>query len=319
MMNILANDGLSKKAVELFEEKNITVFTKKINQEHLAEFINSNKISVLIVRSATLVTKELIDLCPSLKIVARGGIGMDNIEVDYLKSKGVEVINTPLSSVRSVAEVVFAHIMAISRNIHLSNREMIKENIKFKELKKKFSAGIELKGKTLGIVGIGNIGKEVAKIGLGLEMNLLVYDIIKAEEVEIELNIANNKINISLPIIKDLNILISKSDFISIHTPKLSKPLMGRNELKKIKKNAIIVNTSRGGIIDEVELAKALDEGLIFGAGLDVFNDEMGKISTDILNNPKISLSPHIAGSTVDSQNRIGLELFEKIIAKINI
>ena len=314
MRKILANDGISKNGIEALKKCKFQVITKKVAQNDLEKFINQEKIEVLLVRSATKVTKELMKNCPDLKIVGRGGVGMDNIDLEYAKKKGIKVFNTPAASSASVAELVFSHLFNIARFIHESNREMpLHGEIKFKELKKKYSNGKELKGKKLGIIGFGRIGQEVAKIGIGLGMEIIAHDkFIKTSTIEIQFF---NEQKISFEIkTKKLKIILEESDFITIHIPKnKGESLIGEKEFAIMKEGVGIVNTARGGIVDESALTEAIKQGKVRAAGLDVFENEP-KPSINLLMNDKISLSPHIGASTKEAQERIGLELAEKII-----
>ena len=313
-MKILANDGISKIGIETLESNNFEVLTSKVEQEFLIDFIKKNNIEVLLVRSATKARKELIDNCPNLKIIGRGGVGMDNIDVEYAKEKGIKVINTPAASSLSVAELVFTHFLNISRYVYDSNRKMPLEGEKrFKILKKSYSKGTELKNKTLGIIGFGRIGQEVAKIGIGLGMNIMAHDKFIKKSI---LNISffdNQKMNFEIKTTTMKNVL-SESDFITFHIPKNEeKALIGKKEFEMMKDGVFIVNTARGGIVDEVELIQALENGKVQAAGIDVFENEPTP-SIKILMNEKISLSPHIGGATTEAQDRIGLELAHKII-----
>ncbi len=313
-MKILANDGISENGINKLESNNFIVINSKIEQEDLIDFINENNIEVLLVRSATKARKILIDKCPNLKIIGRGGVGMDNIDVEYAKNKGIHVINTPTASSLSVAELVFSHFFNLARYIHNSNRNMpLEGEKKFKFLKKTYSKGTELSGKTLGIIGFGRIGQEVAKIGLGIGMKIIVYDKF-INESDINLTFFDNQtINFKIKT-KSLKNVLSQSDFITFHIPKTNnKALIGKKELEIMKDGVCIVNTARGGIIDENELIKALEKGKVRSAGLDVFQNEPNP-NIKVLMNDKISLSPHIGGSTIEAQNRIGMELANQII-----
>jgi len=311
-MKVLANDGISENAVDILKNNSFDVYLDKVEQNNLIDFINLNKISVLLVRSATQVRKNLIDNCQSLKIIGRGGVGMDNIDVEYAKSKGILVINTPGASSNSVAELVFAHLFSGSRFLFDSNRNMPLEGEKnFKTLKKKYSQGIELKNKNLGIIGLGKIGREVARIGFGLGMNVLGFDkFVKEKSIEVKLNDQNEytfKINLI-----SFDEILRKSDFISLHVPAQKNFLIGKQEFEKMKKGSSIINASRGGIIDEEELIRNLDNGKIKFAGLDTFENEPTP-SVSILMHPKISLTPHIGAATSEAQERIGEELAKQI------
>ena len=317
-MKVLVNDGISEVGIKKLESNNFKVINSKIEQGKLVDFINENNIEILLVRSATTVRKELIDNCPNLKIVGRGGVGMDNIDVEYAKEKGVKIINTPAASSLSVAELVFTHFFSLSRYVHNSNRTMpLEGEKKFKNLKKSYSKGTELNGKTLGIIGFGRIGQEVAKIGLGLGMKIIAHDKF-INEAQINISFVDNQ-NISFKIkINSIEKVLKESDFITFHIPKTNdKAFIGKQEFEMMKDGVCIVNTARGGIIDENELINALDNKKVRSAGLDVFENEPNP-SIKILMNEKISLSPHTGGSTIEAQNRIGLELAEKIIKFYN-
>ena len=314
MKKILANDGLSKTGINHLEKNGFTVINEKVAQENLEKYINDQKIEILLVRSATKVKSKLIDNCPNLKIIGRGGVGMDNIDVKYAQKKGKEVYNTPGASSSSVAELVFAHLFSISRFLHQSNREMpLNGETAFKSLKKKYSKGTELKGKKIGIIGLGKIGQEVAKIAIGLGMEIIAHDKF-IEKCNLELKFYNqNKINFELETTSIEN-LLKKSDYITVHIPKnKEKAVIGKNEIKMMKKGVSIINTARGGVIDELALLEAIENGHVIAAGLDVFENEP-EPSINLLMNEKISLSPHIGGSTIEAQDKIGFELAEKII-----
>lgn len=312
-MKVLANDGISQSGIEKLEKAGFEVLTTKVAQEQLADYLNKNKIQVLLVRSATKVPKEVIDACLHLKLIGRGGVGLDNIDVEYAKKHGVKVINTPAASSASVAELVFAHLFSSVRFLKNTNRDMpLEGDSKFKELKKSYSNGVELKGKTLGIIGLGRIGTEVAKIGLGIGMNVISYDhdgkdtkvalqFYDRQQVEIEVK------NVS----KDE--LLKTSDFITLHVPTQKDYVIGKAEISKMKRTAGIINTSRGGVLDEVALIEALETKKIAFAGLDVFEKEPTP-EIKILMNPDVSLSPHIGGGTEEAQNRIGIELADQVI-----
>ena len=313
-MKILANDGISTIGLKALEAKKFKVFTDKVEQEKLTDFINKNDIEILLVRSATKAKKNLIDKCPNLKIIGRGGVGMDNIDVEYAKKKGIEIINTPASSSSSVAELVFTHFFSLSRFLFDSNRKMpLEGETKFKELKKKYNKGNELRGKRLGIIGFGRIGQEVAKIGIGLGMDIIAHDkYVSSMNVDLSF-FDKQKISFKIKT-TTLNDLLINSDYITIHIPKINqKPIITKKEFKLMKDGVIIVNTSRGGIIDEEALLESINAKKVKAAGLDVFINEP-EPNIKILMNENVSLSPHIGGSTIEAQNRIGLELAEKII-----
>lgn len=312
-MKILANDGISKSGKDALEKAGFEVLTVQVAQEQLQNYINEHKIEVLLVRSATKVRKDIIDNCPSLKIIGRGGVGMDNIDVDYARENGLHVINTPASSSASVAELVFAHLFGGVRFLHDSNRNMpLDGDTKFNQLKKNYGAGRELRGKTLGIIGFGRIGREVAKIALGCGMKVIASDN-NDGEVGITLDFYDGQA-ITLKIkTEPVDQLIKHSDFISLHVPSQSGYLIGKEEFSKMKDGVGIVNASRGGTLDETALLNAIEDGKVSFAALDVFENEPTP-SIKVLMNEKISLTPHIGAATNEAQDRIGTELAEQII-----
>ena len=315
--NILVNDGISKQGKNKLISYDFNVFDKKIAQEDLVEFINKNKIQAILVRSATKVNKNIIDSCPSLKIIGRGGVGMDNIDVEHAKSKDIDVINTPDASSISVAELVFSHIFSISRFTHQSNRSMpLEGDVSFKNLKKKYSNGFELKNKTIGIIGFGRIGQEVAKIAIGIGMKVLFFDKnINSKSIKIDF-FDKKQISFELKV-SEFKTVISSSDILTIHVPKLHSSLITKKEFKIMKKDACIINTSRGGVVNEKDLLESLNMNRIKFAGLDVFENEPIP-DIKILMNDNISLTPHIGASTIEAQNRIGVELAEKLNKILN-
>ncbi|MBF5027801.1 D-2-hydroxyacid dehydrogenase [Planobacterium oryzisoli] len=318
-MKILANDGLDQSGIDALETKGFTVLTQKVAQEELKDFINTHKIRTLLVRSATQVRKELIDACPSLEIIGRGGVGMDNIDVDYARSKNIHVINTPAASSASVAELVFAHLFSGVRFLPDSNRRMpVEGNSNFMALKKKYAPGIELRGKTIGIIGMGRIGQEVAKIALGMGMRVLAADS-NVGRASIKVKFYNNQfINVDIET-EPLEQLLEHSDFLTFHVPSQTGGyLIGSDQFSKMKTGVGLVNCSRGGIIDEWALIEALDSGKVAFAGLDVFENEP-QPKVEILTHPKISLTPHTGASTLEAQDRIGLSLAEQISSILQI
>ena len=313
MRKILANDGIDDQGKKLLEKAGYIIITDKVAQENLAKAINENKYEGLTVRSATKVRKDVIDACPNLKLIGRGGVGMDNIDVDYAKSKGIAVVNTPAASSLSVAELVFAHLFTLVRFLQDSNRLLpVKGTTEFDALKKKYAGGIELSGKTIGIVGIGRIGQAVAGIAFGLGMKVIAHDPF-VKEAKIDLTVGGNKISIPVKTIS-LNDLFAQSDFITVHVP--GGKLITKAEIAKMKNGVILVNASRGGVIEENDLLEALNSGKVAGAGLDVFENEP-KPKQELLNHPKISVTPHIGAATKEAQERIGIELAEKIIESL--
>jgi len=317
MINILANDGISKSGIDALKKSGFNIITTNVAQEQLENYINKENISVILVRSATTVRKDLIDKCPSLKIIGRGGVGMDNIDVDYARSKNIHVINTPAASSASVAELVFAHLYSGVRFLHESNRAMpLEGDSNFKKLKKAYAKGIELRGKTIGIIGFGRIGRETAKIALGVGMNVIAYDKF-LESAVIKLDFMDNKsIDFNIKISK-FDDLLKNSDFISLHVPAQKNYVIGKNEFDKMKDGVGIINAARGGVINEVELVSAIENGKVSFAGLDTFENEP-KPEIQLLMNSKLSLTPLIGAATNEAQDRIGLELAEQITNHLN-
>ncbi|WP_413998839.1 D-2-hydroxyacid dehydrogenase [Flavobacterium sp. W1B] len=313
-MKILANDGISKSGILALEKSGFEVITTKVAQEQVANFVNNNDISVLLVRSATKVRQDIIDACPNLKIIGRGGAGMDNIDEDYAKSKGIHVINTPAASSESVAELVFAHLFSGIRFLHDSNRNMpLEGDSNFNGLKKAYANGIELRGKTLGIIGIGRTGQATAKMALGLGMKLIATDT-SIEKVDIKVAFFDGQSITTTIVTQPLESLLKEADFISLHVPAQKSYIIGEKEFALMKDDVGIINCARGGLIDEVALVKALDDEKVLFAGLDVFETEPTP-EIPILMNPKISLTPHIGAATIEAQDRIGIELAQQIIA----
>lgn len=313
-MKVLANDGISKSGIKALEKGGFEVITTKVAQEQVANFINEHKVAVLLVRSATKVRKDIIDNCPSLKIIGRGGVGMDNIDVDYARSKGLHVINTPASSSESVAELVFAHLFTGVRFLQDSNRNMpLEGDTNFDGLKKAYANGIELRGKTLGIIGFGRIGQSVAKMALGLGMKVIAADKF-VDNAEVKVDFYNGQfINVEF-ITEPMEDVLKHSDFITLHVPAQDGYVIGKEEFAQMKDNVGIVNCARGGVIDEVALIEALDSEKVLFAGLDVFENEPNP-EIQILMHPKISLTPHIGAATLEAQDRIGTELAEQVIS----
>ncbi len=316
-MKILANDGISQNGIDVLNAANFEVITKTVDQEKLIDFINENDIKILLVRSATTARKELIDSCPNLKMIGRGGVGMDNIDVEYAKSKGIHVINTPASSSASVAELVFAHLYGGVRFLYSSNRNMpLEGESNFKGLKKDFSKGVELRGKTLGIIGFGRIGQEVAKIGLGVGMNIIASDKFM-DEANVKVSFASGEsIDINIKT-QSFDHLIENSDFITLHVPAQKAYVVDAGVFSRMKKGVGIINAARGGVIDEIALVDALDSGHLSFAALDTFENEP-KPEIKLLMHDKISLTPHIGAATLEAQDRIGEELASQISSILN-
>jgi D-3-phosphoglycerate dehydrogenase len=314
-MRIHANDGISANGRAMLEEHGFRITTDHVPQEQLAEFIRSENVSILLVRSATKVRRDLIDACPTLKLIGRGGVGLDNIDVAHAKAKGIPVVNTPASSSISVAELVMAHLFGLMRSLHKANRHMpIEGRARFKELKKEYEKGFELRGKTLGVIGFGRIGQWTARYALGCGMKVLYTDNHATAEA-IEVSIGGVEVRVPVKMV-DLQTLLKQSDAVSLHVPaqKEGKPVLGAAELALLKPGAVLVNTARGGSVDEDALLQALNEGRLRGAALDVFTNEP-EPRQDLLDAPGLSMSPHIGAATAEAQGRVGEELAERIIA----
>lgn len=313
-MKILANDGIAQSGVEALEDGGFEVITTKVAQEQLVNYINDQDICAILVRSATTVRKELIDACPSLKLIGRGGVGMDNIDVAYAREKGLHVINTPAASSASVAELVFAHLFNGVRFLYDANRQMpLDGDSKFKELKKSYAKGIELRGKTLGIIGFGRIGQATARIGLGCGMNVIASDPF-VEKASIEVPFYDGqKVSFNIEMVSK-ETLLAEADFLSVHVPAQKEYVIGKSEFDLMKKGAGLVNAARGGVVDEVALLDALDVGKLSFAALDVFENEP-KPAIKVLMHSKVSLTPHIGAATDEAQDRIGTELAAQIIS----
>ena len=312
-MKILANDGIAPIGKQQLEEAGFTVVTETVAQENLIATINEENYVAILVRSATKVRKDIIDACPNLKLIGRGGVGMDNIDVDYAREKGLHVINTPAASSQSVAEQVMAHLFGLARSLYDANRQMPSNgNSDFKVLKKKYAKGIELRGKTLGVIGIGRIGRATAKYALGCGMDIIAYDPFM-DEATIDVQVANQTINVDIKT-TNLDELLAKADFITLHIPAQAdgKAVIGNEEFAKMKDGIMIANAARGGVIDEDALIANLNNGKVAAAALDVFVNEPTP-REDLMKHPKLSLTPHTGAATLEAQDRIGEELASQI------
>jgi D-3-phosphoglycerate dehydrogenase len=310
-MRVLANDGIDAAGKQILEAAGFEVITNKVTQEELPNVIG--EYDVLIVRSATKVNASVIN-ASSLKLIARAGVGLDNIDMKAAGEKNIPVVNTPNASSRSVAELVFAHLFSLSRFLHKANRQMPTNGIAgFKDMKKVYSDGFELMGKKLGIIGFGRIGQEVAKMAIGLGMEVLVYDY-KQREFDVVVQMAkayqSNNFKVTLKG-QSLDTVLSLSDCLTIHTPG-SAEVIGTAEIAQMKAGSVLINCARGGVVNEVALAEALQSGQISCAGVDVFENEP-PTNDLMISQDNCSLSPHIGASTKEAQERVGIELAEKI------
>lgn len=299
MYRILSTDGMAKSAVQKLRSLGYEVVEEFYEPEVLAEKVK--EFDALVVRSATKVRKPIIDgaLGGKLKIIIRGGVGVDNIDVEYATSKGIAVANTPNASSASVAELAIAHMLALARFVSIANVTM-----RNGQWEKKAYKGVELTGKTLGVFGMGRIGKETAKRAEALGMKVIYTDSIKATGVNYEM--------------VDIDELLAKSDFVTLHIPAIKgqPPLVNAEFISKMKDGAYLINTARGALVDEDALCDALDSGKLAGAGLDVYQDEPCK-NERLLHHPKVSITPHIGGTTKEAQDRIGEEIVEIITNRL--
>lgn len=306
---ILINDGLEASGQKALIEAGFSISTDKIPQEDL-----SNKLKDfdgVIIRSASKITKDQLENNLHLKFVARAGVGLDNVDVEFAKSNKISVINTPGASSRSVAELAMSQLLCVTRSLQLTNREQ-KDDASFNRLKKSLSSSTEIKNKNLVLLGFGRIGSELARMAIGLEMNVFVVDPF-IDEAKIKIRLNQQEIDCNLQLLS-LEQALAQADYISLHAPFMGKPILDKEQFQIIKSGCILINTSRGENINEVALLEAIDSGIIAGAGLDVFQNEPN-VSQLLYKHPKISVTPHIAASTQEAQARIAEELVEKIIA----
>lgn len=297
-MKVLVTDGISPEGAKILTDAGLDVCQKALSPQDLITQIADY--DCILVRSATKVTKEVIDAGKNLRVIARGGVGVDNIDVKHAEDKKIMVLNTPGASAISVAELTIAHMLTVSRFLHLSSMEMRQG----KWPKKEYGKGIELYKKTLGIIGLGNIGKEVARRALGMGMHVLAFDPPFAPmDFIVEITTREK--------------LLATSDFITLHVPldKQHGPTIGKAELDMMKKGVVIVNCARGGVVNQAALLEALESGKVAAAALDVFEHEPPTDAEKaLINHPRVSVSPHIGGSTVEAQERVGAEIAIKVV-----
>lgn len=314
---IRANDGIDDSGKEILEKAGCTVLTDHLDADALKT--EAGSFHALLVRSATLVRQDLIDASGNLKVIGRGGVGLDNIDVSYAAGKGIPVVNTPAASSASVAELVFAHLFSMVRGLQITNRIMPSEgDTRFKELKNLCSDGTELNGKTLGIIGAGRIGRETARVAIGCGMNVIFHDpFIDEVTVDVKFHESLNLPHLQIPFTtQSKQEVLSQSDFISLHVPGGGDAVISTAEFNLMKEGAGIVNCARGGVVDEKALNAALLSGKIAYAGIDVFEKEP-PVYLDLLKHDQVSLSPHIGAATREAQERVGVELAEKVLAEL--
>ncbi len=296
-MKIIICDKTEKEYIEQMRGAGLTVDVRDdITPEQL--MVELPNYDGMVVRSRTKVRKDLIDVCPNLKVIVRGGAGLDTIDHEYAKEKGIAVMNTPLANSKSVAELAIGYMLMMARSLYAASATM-----KAEKWEKKAFNGDEIGGKTLGLIGIGNIGKEVAKRAIAMEMHVVAYDpFVKEAPAGIKL--------------VSLDELLAQADYISLHLPKTkeSSNMIGKEQLGKMKNGVRIVNCARGGIVNEDALYEALTSGKVAGAALDVFNEEP---PTDwkLAKLDNVIASPHIGAATKEAQARVGAEVAEKLIA----
>jgi len=296
-MKILITDGISPFGQEILRDNGIDFDIQHYEHDELLKVIP--EYDGILVRSATKIPKDIIDAGKNLKLIARGGTGIDNIDHQYAKSKGIPVLNTPGANSASVSELVFAHMFALARFIPQANITMRKG-----EWNKKSYKGVELKGKTLGIVGFGKIGQITANMALSLGMSVLAYDLAEIK-TDLDIKIVSKKE------------LLKESDFITLHVPKQAQNFITKAEFELMKPTVFLINTSRGGVVNEEDLLEALNNGKIAGAGIDAFLNEPTP-NPELVNHPKVSCTPHIGASTKEAQDRVGIQIAEKIVAVLN-
>ena len=316
-MRILANDGISTDAKKQLEERGFTVITEKVSGEDLITKINEENYEGILVRSATKIRKDIIDACPNIKFVGRGGVGVDNIDVEYAREKGIFVFNTPASSSQSVAELVIGNMFAISRFIGKSARNI--QDGDFNKLKKEYGSGVELRGKTLGIIGFGRIGQTLASYAIGIGMDVVAIDI-EEKTVGISASTEKYKLSTYIDVKTNINDILPICDYISLHVPKQSNgnSVIGRNEFELMKDGVRIINTSRGGVVNELELIEYLNNGKVSAAALDVFENEPTPMR-ELLSHSNILCTPHIGAATNEAQDRIGQEIVDIIVEKFSL
>ncbi|MCT4697747.1 NAD(P)-dependent oxidoreductase [Tenacibaculum haliotis] len=317
-MKILANDGISESGKATLENAGFEVIVTKVAQEQLDNFINDEEINVIIIKNTTEIHTELIDNCPTLKLIANASTNNDNIDVIYAEEAGLQVVNISDASANAVAELVFAHLLGMTRYLHQANREMpLEGDVSFNALKSQFSNGTELRGKTLGIIGMSAAGQQVAKLALGLGMKVVGFDVNFNNTITIPVEFFNGEIiDIKVDMLSS-DELLKEAHFISLHLSAQENHLIGVKEFEKMKDGVGFINVAQGGLVDEVALINAIESGKVKYAGLDTFENQPNP-EIQLLMNPELSLSPNIASYTVEAQHKIGTELADKIINSLH-
>ena len=298
-MRILVTDGMDKDALQTLKNNGHEVVEQFYAPEELGAALK--EFDAVVVRSATKVRANHIDEAKGgkLKLIIRGGVGVDNIDVKYAEAAGIPVKNTPRASSQSVAELAMAHMFACARFVSIAGHTMRED----KWEKKAYGKGIELQGKTLGIVGFGRIGQHLGVMAKAIGMNVIAEDIFHIPGIEEKLGI---------PYV-ELDELLAKSDFISVHAPAVDGgALINAETIAKMKDGVTIINTSRGTNVDEAALLAGLESGKVRSAGLDVYANEPAT-NKALYSHPMVSCTPHIGAATKEAQKRIGTEIVEII------
>ncbi len=301
-MRILITDGIERCGAEILLKAGFELTEKNLTPEDLVKAIGDY--DAIIVRSATKVTKEVIDAGTRLKVIARGGVGLDNIDIEYAVIKHIKVLNTPKASSISVAELTIAHLMSLGRFLPMSNIAMRNKQWP----KKEYSKGIEVTGKTLGIIGLGNIGTEVARRAMGLMMKVVAHDPF----------VTKTSLDVKLVSMEEL---LQISDYISLHIPydKKRGPIIAKAEFEKMKNGVILINCARGGVVAERDLLEALNSRKVAYAAMDVYEHEPPtQEEFDLISHPRVSVTPHIGASTLEAQDRVGVEIAQKVVETLN-
>jgi len=301
-MKILITDGIAPEGMKILNDAGYEIDQKKLTPDELVRVIGGY--DCIIVRSATNVTKDVVAAGKNLKAIARAGIGVDNIDSKAAEQHGIPVLSTPGASAISVAELAIGHMLSVSRFLNISTLEMRQG----KWPKQEYEIGVEVYKKTLGIIGFGNIGKEIARRALGMGMQVLAYDpAVASTDLAVELTSRER--------------LLKDSDYITIHIPydKKRGPAIGRQEFDQMKAGVILINCARGGVVDEKALLEALNSGKVQGAALDVFmNEPPTDAQRELFHHPRVGVSPHIGGQTIEAQSRIAIEIAHKVVTTLS-
>ena len=314
-MKILANDGISESGKITLESAGFKVISAKVAQNQLENFINDEGIDALIIKANTTIDTELIDACPSIKLIANQANTTDNIDTDYAEGSGIQIIQVADASANAIAELVFAHLLGMARFLHQSNREMpLEGDMNFNNLKKQFANGTELRGKTLGIIGMESAGQQVAKLALGLGMKVIAADVNADTSISIPIEFYTGQVvDIDVDIVP-FSELLTEADFISLHVNDNGNHILEAQAFEKMKDGVGIVNVAQAGLVDEIALVNAIESGKVSYAALDAFENQPTP-EIQLLMNTELSLSPNIATSTIEANQKSGKELATQIIS----